>query len=625
MNVNAANEVNVAEAEVSGLNVANQERRTRKKRKSIKGRSRETRAHRKKNRNLGRTYVTEKGKVVRGRECKLLGNCRMKCSERFSDNDRKKIFDEYWEMGSQSKRSSYIGSLVTTTAKRTETKRKESQKPKNRLVTHCYHIKINGEMKVICKQCFLDTFNETNRFVSYALEKSLSSVGSIPVEDKRGKHSPRNKTTDADVEKVRSHILSIPAYESHYTRRHTSRKYIPSHYTLAKMYDEYKVFCAGSKVVSRTVYEKIFHDMNLSIKKPKTDTCHTCDKMQMQIVISSDDAKHAMEEMLANHQLLADEAYSSKATDKESALLDDSSTVLTFDMQQCLPTPFVESSVAFYKRQLWTFNLTVHDCKDGQATCYMWSEVDGGRGANQVASCLAKHLNNLPPHVKNVVMYSDTCSGQNKNSHLAAMCLTVLKNHKTLETLDHKFLVPGHTHMECDVDHAMIERNKKKSGFPIYHPHDWMQLVRLTGKKNPLQVVPMYYTDFMQYSDLLKDALNMKKINDIGEAFVWKNVKWLRFTKEYGVIFYKEGLDRTSEFKKMTVWRRGRARDRLIPKPSYSGKQQITLQKKKDLLDLLPLIPPTFHDFYKGLPTSSDSSADIHPDTIEDEENEENV
>ncbi|KAJ8868936.1 hypothetical protein PR048_030477 [Dryococelus australis] len=50
-----------------------------------------------------------------------------------------------------------------------------------------------------------------------------------------------------------------------------------------------------------------------------------------------------------------------------------------------------------------------------------------------------------------------------------------------------------------------------------------------------------------------------------------------------------------------------------------------TPQKKMDLLDLLPLIPATFHEFYKGLPISSDSNADIHPYTIEDDENEENV
>ncbi|KAJ8868220.1 hypothetical protein PR048_032029 [Dryococelus australis] len=242
------------------------------------------------------------------------------------------------------------------------------------------------------------------------------------------------KFTDADVEKVKSHILSIPAYESHYTRRHTSWKYIQSHYRSTKMLQSSK----------STIYGKIFHEMNLSTKKPKTGTYYTCDKMQTQIAISCAGEKNSVEEMLANQQL-ADEAYSLKAIDKEPALFDDSTIVITFDMQQCLPTPYVESSVAIYKGI-----------------------------ANQVASCLAKHLNNLPLHVKNVVMYSDTCSGQNKNSHMAALCVTVLKNYTSMESLHHKFLVPGHTHMECDIDHVIIDRRSK-----LVTPHNKIDLLDL--------------------------------------------------------------------------------------------------------------------------------------------------
>ncbi|KAJ8885364.1 hypothetical protein PR048_011561, partial [Dryococelus australis] len=173
---------------------------------------------------------------------------------------------------------------------------------------------------------------------------------------------------------------------------------------------------------------------------------------------------------------------------------------------------------------------------------------------------------------------------------MATVCLTVLKNYTSLESLHHKFLVPGHMHIECAIDNTMIERRKKKSGFPIYYPHDWKQFVCLTGKKIPLKSLPMYYTDyFLQYRDLHKNTLQMKK----------------------------ESLNCESEFKKMTEWCRGQAQNNLIPKPCYSGKQPITRKKRKDLLDLLPFIPSTFHEFYKGLPTSSDASADIHPDTIE--------
>jgi len=65
------------------------------------------------------------------------------------------------------------------------------------------------------------------------------------------------------------------------------------------------------------------------------------------------------------------------------------------------------------------------------------------------------------------VSNSDSCPGQNKNSILLATCLYVLKKSPSLDVLEHTFLVPKHTRMECDSDHAQIEK-KKVYDAPIY-------------------------------------------------------------------------------------------------------------------------------------------------------------
>uniref|UniRef100_A0A6P7HC18 Uncharacterized protein LOC114348922 n=1 Tax=Diabrotica virgifera virgifera TaxID=50390 RepID=A0A6P7HC18_DIAVI len=135
-------------------------------------------------------------------------------------------------------------------------------------------------------------------------------------------------------------------------------------------------------------YENIFEFRSLGIKIKKTnkDTCATCDKFAMVIKNSSEQDKQRLRDELKVHQTEAEAAYEAKRRDKEKSATDPCTLVYTFDLQQCLPTPDIKTSVAFYKRQLLTFNFTMRRCDDKQCFCYIWHQVIAGRGANQIAS-----------------------------------------------------------------------------------------------------------------------------------------------------------------------------------------------------------------------------------------------
>ncbi|CAI6353240.1 unnamed protein product [Macrosiphum euphorbiae] len=163
----------------------------------------------------------------------------------------------------------------------------------------------------------------------------------------------------------------------------------------------------------------------------------------------------------------------------------------------------------------------------------------------------------------------------------------------------------------------MIEKSKKKSNTPIYHPHDWYQLVRRTGKVSKFQVVEMSETDFFDFSNLLKVPLMVHKLNTDREQFKWQPVSWLQYTKTgKGVLNYKTTLEENAPFKTLSFLRRGNSGTILQVKKIQWTFINIKRKKERFTRYLLPLIPPIFYQFYHELKTTNDTQ-DNDPDLDE--------
>ena len=90
----------------------------------------------------------------------------------------------------------------------------------------------------------------------------------------------------------------------------------------------------------------------------------------------------------------------------------------------------------FYKRRLSNFNLTFYDITDRICHCFTWHEGVSKRGLSEISSCVYKALQYYDNDgVKEVYLYSDGCSGQNKNSILPAMMLQVVSNSQNHEEI----------------------------------------------------------------------------------------------------------------------------------------------------------------------------------------------
>lgn len=589
------------------------EGRKRKPRKSEKER-RIDRENRKKMRNTGKGYVTKKGKNIRARSFIALEACRMKCAENIPVEFRKRIFETYWGLGEYNQRVQFISRLIEI--KNKKTCKLVTTRNSNRQYANKYYLKLNAENYIICKGCFLKTFNETPKFVQLVANRLKSEDGNISTTTRGNKPSAAT-ISEERLELVKQHILSFPAYESHYGRSKTEKKFLPPHLCLKDMFDAY---CKDTEnPVSLTIYSWVFKAQNLSFKKPYLDTCVKCDTFEMKVKYSEGEEQLMYKKQKKDHQEKAEAVYDRKASDRQLSIEKTDTYVCAFDLQQCLPTPYLKSGAAFYKRPLWTYNFTIRNCTTNKVYCFMWHESIGGRGANQMASCVYYFiLNYIPSNIKHLIFYSDSCSGQNKNFHMVNMFLLAARNNPNVETIIHNFFVPGHTHMDCDTDHAAIEKAKKKTRMEIHHPRDWYQLARTCNKKNAFTVIEMHADLFLDFASLLKGPFQQKKINEDKQKFNISETAIFMYNKaEFAKFKYKTYENDDQWYTVCLLRKRGKS-----PLPSvfdtesiprcYDGPLPISKEKKRDLMSLLPLINPSVKRFYEEL-ICNDDTIDTHP------------
>jgi hypothetical protein len=107
--------------------------------------------------------------------------------------------------------------------------------------------------------------------------------------------------------------------------------------------------------------------------------------------------------------------------------------------------------------------------------------------------------------------FSNNAGGQHKTKHiLKVWSYTVDNTYK--KTVHHKFLIPGHSFMECDQNFGVTE-NTKNSSKHVFVPDDWLQMRK---KSKHFTIVKMTNEEF----------ISLKSMN----AVMKDNVKGIRST-----------------------------------------------------------------------------------------------
>lgn len=121
--------------------------------------------------------------------------------------------------------------------------------------------------------------------------------------------------------------------------------------------------------------------------------------------------------------------------------------------------------------------------------------------------------------VKSLILYSDSCLGQNKNKIVLAAIQNALLMSKNLKTIQMNYLLPGYTEMTVDSIHATIENSC--IDITVWAPSQWLKICQLARKDpGPYQVEGLTHEDIKNYEELTEKYFKGNLVGKISKIRV---------------------------------------------------------------------------------------------------------
>ncbi len=300
-----------------------------------------------------------------------------------------------------------------------------------------------------------------------------------------------------------------------------------------------------------------------------------------------------------SHLHMAQEFYSELRTCTSMAKEDGSIACLSFDFEQNLPLPHIPTNDIFYLRQLWVYVFGIHDCATNEASMFVWPESIAHRGSNEVVSCLHQYLQALRG-VSTVMLFSDSCGGQNKNSTVIHYLYTLVRTGQ-FQTIQHIFPVRGHSFLPCDRDFAKTESKKKKTG-RLYIPEHWIDVIRSARKSKPFAVVPVSQDTVFDFQSHLAQFFK-RTVSSHGERLKIRDARVFEYSINHpNELWVKYSLATGSTWHKFVIEKKNSPVPSLPVQPVYSSILPINPNKVDDLKRIVyKFVPREFRYFYDGI------------------------
>ncbi|KAL5239620.1 hypothetical protein ACI65C_007030 [Semiaphis heraclei] len=240
----------------------------------------------------------------------------------------------------------------------------------------------------------------------------------------------------------------------------------------------------------------------------------------------------------------------------------------------------------------------------------MYDETIAKKGKNDVISFINYFLKNLiSPNVKEIYLFSDNCSGQNKNNALFQYLYTVVKsNLYGIKQIIHRYPEPGHSFLPNDRCFGRIEKKRKRLE-RVYLPETYHELVRNTSKN--FKVIKVTQDIIFNFSDNLKTTFK-KTVSgvDKNSKFSIMAYRYMEYNSEG---LYCSILGHSTAKKKFVLEKKGQEvkLPENLPK-LYNAVLGIKSAKYTDAQNLASkYVPPDCIWFYRNLVEENTNSDEI--------------
>lgn len=302
---------------------------------------------------------------------------------------------------------------------------------------------------------------------------------------KCGSESGKHAKLETDVKDfLKDWLRDLPTVDSHYcrsTETYKDKKFLHPCTAISQLHREYQqaAATAGVRAVGIRYLTDVFHEENYSIFIPRKDQCDVCVSF-----------KHISKAEYDAHITQKDEVRQEKSSDKDSA--NNEKSVWPMDLQAVLLCPKTQASSLYYETKLQVHNFTLFNLRSKEGYCYIWNESEGNLSSEVFVHLQYRHFEGVIkdyPELKEIIVWSDGCSYQNCNA-----CVANELARKYVVLITQKYLVAGHTQMECDSMHSTIEC---KIVMDIFTPRDYVIILQ-TARIRPYHVKVLKHDVFLK-------------------------------------------------------------------------------------------------------------------------------